>query len=176
MGPPSKDDYADQSSGHGVTFRYFSGDGDYDPHYKSGADGDRLPRLNDGSAAENDDDTKRCVWYDNEGRFYADLGRSLSIQRINTYSRHHDVRAPQFYSLWASNSDEMPPLDFKYGKDAKWTLLSVVDSRKLAGKGSIQGTSISAAKELLGPYRYLLWIAEDVGEGSFFTEIDIHDK
>ena len=42
MGPPSKSDYADQSAGHGIVFRYFSGDGDYDPHYKSGADGDKL--------------------------------------------------------------------------------------------------------------------------------------
>jgi hypothetical protein len=27
----------------------------------------------------------------------------------------------------------------------------------------------------LGPYRRLLWITEDIVNGTFFTEIDIHE-
>lgn len=173
MGPPSKDDAVDRSRGGGYEFRFLSGE--YRPHPGSGAEDGVFTRLNDGEAARNDDDTDRCVWYDNEGRFFVDLKRPTNIARIHTYSWHRDNRAPQFFSLWATDADEMPPADFKHGGHDGWTLLAVVKTEEL-GKGGVHGSSVTPreGEAAFGPYRHLLWIAEEVGQGTFFTEIDVH--
>lgn len=174
MGPPSAGDYADQASGRGITFRYFDGDGESRPHPRSGVKGDALPRLNDGEAARNDDDTDRCVWYDGEGRFYVDLKQSVRLKRINTYSWHRDNRAPQNYSLWGSNAATMPNPGFQHGNHGDWSLLAVVDTKSL-GDGGVHGSSVvpQADQSSMGPFRHLLWITQDVGQGTFFTEIDV---
>ncbi len=173
IGPASRDDFADKASGHDVAFRFFDRDGEYAPHRRSGAVGDALPRLNDGDVAQNNDDTQRCVWYDNEGRFFIDLGRSVPIERVAAYSWHRDARAPQVFSLWGSNDKQMPPPDFASGKGTPWTLLAVVDTRPLGG-GEVHGSAVTGDGKPLGPYRHLLWIAQDIGQGTFFTEIDVH--
>ena len=82
---------------------------------------------------------------------------------------------PQYFSLWGSNTEEMPPADFTHGEHDGWTLLAVADTKQLGG-GGIHGSSVrpSPGSEPLGPFHYLLWIAEDVGQGTFFTEIDVH--
>jgi alpha-mannosidase len=170
-------DYADQASGRGALFRFFDGDGDFRPHSRAGAQGDALPRLNDGRFARNDDDTERCVWFDNEGRFFIDLQQPVRVKRIDTYSWHRDNRAPQKFSVWASDAAEMPSPAFRHGEHGAWTLLAVVNTKSL-GEGGIHLSSIQPPpdREAFEPYRYLLWIAEDVGQGTFFTEIDIHIK
>jgi alpha-mannosidase len=173
LGRPATDDYADQAAGRGVNFAYFDRNGDYTPNSGSGAKDGKLPRLSDGQVAQNDDDTERCVWYDNQGRFFADMGRSVKIDRINTYSWHKAERAPQYFSIWASNAEAMPDAGFKNAQDSGWTLLAVVNSKEL-GQGGVHGSSIRAAEGAMGPYRWLLWVAEDVGNGTFFTEIDVH--
>lgn len=170
MGPPRADDAAAASSG--AVFRFFDGEGDYPPHWRSGAKDGGLPRLNDGRVAENDDDTEHSVWYDNEGRFHVDLGRSMPIAKINSYSWHSSNRAPQYFSLWGSNADALPSPAIAAGRHDGWTLLAVVDSRGL-GSGGCHGTSVLPAGAPLGPYRHLLWVTEDVGEGAFFSEIDV---
>jgi alpha-mannosidase len=173
MGPPVKTDYADHSSGHDLQFKVFDEGEQYPPNPGSGVEQGRLPRLNDGEVAQNEDDTQRNVWYDNEGRFYIDLKKHIPIKSINSYSRHRSNRAPQYFSLWASDADEMPSADIKHGAHDGWTLLGVVDTRPL-GNGGVHGSSVTAPKGSLGPYRHLLWVAENIGEGTFFTEIDIH--
>ncbi|MCH8852762.1 MAG: hypothetical protein IID41_08950, partial [Planctomycetes bacterium] len=175
MGAPLATDQVDAASALGAVFRYYDGHGEYSPHGQSGAINGTLPRLNDGLVARDNDDTERCVWYDNEGRFFIDLKRSLPIAAINTYSWHRSNRAPQFFSIWGSDAEEMPPPDFKHGNHEPWTLLAVVRTKEL-GQGEKHGSSVTPAadRDLLGPFRHLLWIAEDVGEGTFFTEIDVH--
>jgi len=175
MGPPSAGDYADVATGKGVTFRYFDRDGELSPNSRAGAVGGALPRLNDGLSARNEDDTERCVWFDNEGRFFADLRASVPIDRINTYSWHRANRARQFFSLWGSSAQGMPHPDFRHGENDGWTLLAVVDTKEL-GEGGIHGSSVGPpeGQTALGTFRYLLWVAEDVGQGTFFTEIDVH--
>jgi alpha-mannosidase len=170
---PSNTDYADASAGHGVVFHFFDGDGNYSPHPRSGAVGDTLPRLNDGEVAQNDDDTRRCVWYDNEGRFYADLAKSTPVAAVHTFSWHRANRAPQHFSLWGSNAEKLPDPGFQRGEGKDWTLLGVVDTSKL-GEGGVHASVVSGKDGAsLGTFRYLLWIAEDVGEGTFFTEVDV---
>ncbi len=175
MGAPVGTDYADQAAGNGVVFRYYDGGGDYTPHHNSGAVEDTLPRLNDGIAARDDDDTERCVWYDCEGRFFLDLKRSVPIDKVNTYSWHRANRAPQHFSLWGSNAEEMPSPGINHREHDGWTLLAVANTKEL-GEGGIHGSSVkrSPGCESFGPFRHLLWIAEDVGQGTFFTEIDVH--
>jgi alpha-mannosidase len=175
IGGPVADDFADIASGKGVAFRYYAGSGEYLPHAASGAVDQVFPRLNDGVAAESEDDTRRCVWYENEGRFYVNLGRELRLTKINTYSRHRNVRAPQFYSLWGSDDEAMSDPAITNESHEGWSLLGVVDSRDLGG-GGVHGSSIVGAEGSLGPFRHLLWIVEDVGPGTFFTEIDIHES
>lgn len=174
MGAPSAADDVDQSRDTGLLFRFYAGDGRYPPHHGSGAVEDALPRLTDGAAARHDDDTDRCVWYDNEGRFYLDLQQTVKVRRINVFSWHRDVRAAQHFSVWGSDRAALPSLDLQFGAHADWTLLGVVDTKAL-GDGGCHGSSISAPTDsaALGPFRYLLWIAEDVGQGTFFTEIDV---
>ena len=91
------------------------------------------------------------------------------VARVNTYSWHRAERAPQYFSLWGSAADVMPDPDFKQGESGAWTLLGVVDSRSL-GQGGMHGSSVTFGM----PVRHLLWIAPGVGNGTFFTEIDVH--
>lgn len=150
----------------------FVDEADRQPHGAAGADGDRLPRLTDGEVAQNDDDIKRCVWFDNAARFYVDLGEATPIDRVNTYSWHRGERGPQYFSLWGSNESRMPPANIALDKQDGWTLLGVVQTKPL-GSGGVHASSISGQGDDLGPYRFLLWAAEDVGHGTFFTEIDV---
>jgi len=174
IAPPSKTDDADRSESAAMRFGFFNEDGDHPPHHGSGAEDGWLPRLNDGEFAQNADDTQRCVWFDNQGRFYVDLKRSTPVACVNTYSWHRANRAPQYFSLWASNAESMPPPDFTHAGQQGWTLLAVVDTRPL-GDGGVHASSVHCRDgRPLGPFRHLLWIAEDVGEGTFFTEIDVH--
>jgi alpha-mannosidase len=174
MNAPSAIDYADRSSGHDVMFRYFDGDGEYRPHRRAGAVGDGLPRLNDGLGSQNDDDISRCTWFDGEGRVFVDLQREIRITHVNTYSHHRGERAPQFFSVWGSNATEMPSPEFRHGDHGEWVLLAVVDTREL-GKGGAHGSSIEppAGQSSMGPLRYLLYVIPG-GQGTFFTEIDVH--
>lgn len=173
MGPPSATDYIDAASGRGIAFHFFEADGNYRPHPRAGADGDRLPRLNDGQAAENSDDTKRTTWWDGEGRFFVDLKESLTIARVKTYSWHRADRARQFFSLWGANGEALPNAGFQHGEHGPWVLLAVVDSREL-GSGGVHGSSVepAAGQPSLGSYRYLLWVTP-TGTGTFFTEVDV---
>jgi alpha-mannosidase len=173
MKAPVADDFVDMNSGNGIFFRYHDGNGEFRPHAASGIVDYTFPRLNDGAVAENNDDTRRCVWYDNAGRFSVDLGRETRLARINTYSWHVSNRAPQFFSVWGSNEHGMPDPTFTADSHDGWTLLAVVDTRDL-GDGGIHGSSIAGTEGSLGPYRHLLWAVEDMGLGTFFTEIDIH--
>ncbi|MEM7244685.1 MAG: glycoside hydrolase family 38 C-terminal domain-containing protein [Acidobacteriota bacterium] len=173
MGAPRNDDLVRAREG-GPSFRFHEGDGEWPPHGGSGAVDDRFPRLNDGEVAQNDDDTRRCVWYDTEGRFSIDLGRVVELDRVNTYSWHRLERAPQWFSLWGSTAEQAPSPGLTHGAAEGWTLLAVVDTRSL-GQGGIQGSSVTGPEgRPLGAWRHLLWIAQDVGNGTFFTEIDVH--
>ena len=171
MGAPKKDDCA--SAGNGARVRVLIQDNKYKPHNDAGMIENTFPRLNDGAVALHNDDVENCSWYDTEGRFVITLKKSTSIARINTYTWHKSNRAPQLFTLWGSNAKTMPDPFFSKGKDSGWTLLSWVDSRT-KGPGGKHGSLVMAKDGgALGPYRHILWITPNVGEGSFFTEVDV---
>ncbi len=174
VGMPSATDYADVNSGNNVTVHYLEGPQLAQPHPGSGAQGTALPRLIDGDYARNQDDTGRCVWYDQrEGRFVMDLQRDISIKEIRTFSRHVTNRAPQIYTLWGAAGPDMPEATFENELPSGWSLLGNVNTADL-GEGGIHGVSITSnGKNSLGTYRYLLWIIEGRGQNVFLTEIDV---
>lgn len=168
---PSKTDLADAASKNAVEFIAFQTENEFRPHRRSGIVDGRLPRLNDGEVAQSDDDTERCIWYDEAGRFYADLKEPRLLSAITTYSWHKDSRAPQYFSLWGSNAAKMPDPAIAAHKTEGWTLIASVDTRPL-GQGGVHASRITADNGL-GTFRWLLFAVEDNGQGTFFTEIDI---
>lgn len=174
FGPPRSDDAADAHTDPNLRLRFSTAADAKKPHGGSGAVGDALPRLNDGEVAQNDDDTQRCVWWDGPGRFHLDLGRQRALRGVRAYSWHVSNRAPQHFSLWGARGETMPDAGIRAGATGDWTLLGVVDSRSL-GDGGKHASQITAADgaDSLGQYRYLLWITENLGQGTFFTEIDV---
>jgi alpha-mannosidase len=172
IGPPRNDDDVDASRDAGYAFRVYAPTAELSVHPRSGAVDGVLVRLNDGDVARNNDDTERCVWYDNEGRFTLDLNGPRRLESVRTYSWHRSNRAPQYFSMWGSNANRMPDPAFGTGANSDWELIAVVDTRK-SGDGRIHATRIEPQDKPIGPYRHLLWICEDMGEGTFFTEVDI---
>jgi alpha-mannosidase len=131
--------------------------------------------LTDGRQTENEDDLSRCLWFDGgESRFILDLGASIPIARVATYSNHKSNRAPQQFTLWGSNATEPPSGEFTTGKDSGWTYLARVDSYQL-GEGGKHGSVVSDREGgALGPFRWLLWIGTGTAhEGTFFSEIAV---
>ncbi|MFG0276233.1 MAG: hypothetical protein ACF8QF_14380, partial [Phycisphaerales bacterium] len=161
--PSSTDDAS------GLAFRVIDPDGVWTPHWASGARDGALPRLSDGAVARHDDDTERSVWWDSEGRFLVDLGSAAPVEAIRVFSWHRSDRAPQWFSVWGSPAEAPPDAGFAHGAHEGWTLLGVVDSRDL-GQG---GVHVSETTTDGRPYRHLLFIAEDVGQGTFFMEVDV---
>ena len=135
-----------------------------------------LPRLNDGVVARNSDDLEQNVWYDGQGRFSVDLSKPTKIAAINTFSWHRFERAPQFFTVWGSKASQMPSATFDEADQAVaagWELVGFVKTHQL-GDGGVHASSLRHSDGSLGPYRYLLWIAENTVRSTFFTEIDIH--
>ena len=72
------------------------------------------------------------------GRILIDLGSSISVKQVNTYSWHTDARAPQVYTLYAPDGTATG-FDAKPGKDvdpvkAGWKLVAKVDTRPKEGE------------------------------------------
>ncbi len=172
LATPSNADFVDRATNATRAFRVFDGRGKYRPHGRSGAENGTLPRLNDGQVQGKQDDPNMSTWYDGAGRFSVDLGSPVAIDKINTFSWHRSDRAPQVFTLWASASETAPPMDFLEGGKSEWKLIAIVNTKEL-GEGGVHVSSISASEGKLGPYRHLLWITEEVAQGTFFGEIDV---
>lgn len=172
LATPSSADFVDRATNATRAFRVFDGRGKYRPHGRSGAENGTLPRLNDGQVQGKQDDPNMSTWYDGAGRFSVDLGSPVAIDKINTFSWHRSDRAPQVFTLWASASETAPPMDFLEGGKSEWKLIAIVNTKEL-GEGGVHVSSISASEGKLGPYRHLLWITEEVAQGTFFGEIDV---
>lgn len=157
-----------------VRFTVIDPDGTMRPHGSAGMKDGALVRLNDREFPRNDDDVARVVFYDGPGRFHVDLGSPRSLDRVEAWSWHRTNRAPQFFSLWGAATEAPPNPVFGHGQHDRWELLAVVDTRK-GGAGGVHHSTVSRKGGPLGPFRHLLWITEDMGEGTFLAEIDIHE-
>ena len=117
------------------------------------------------------------------GRLRLDLGRTIDVAQINTYSWHPDSRAPQVYKVYASDG---MAADFNAAPETKldptccgWTLVAFVDTRPAAGDaGGPYAVSIRNARSFLGSFRYLLFDcfeteSDDAWGNTFYSEVDV---
>ena len=178
--PPSNQDYADASQGFAKA---------------SVARGLLRTRPNwtvnpktilDGSGQTEQDSPRESVFFENDvknGSLLIDLGRAISISKINSYSWHqhkkiaqHNERAQQKYTLFGWPDRELPDLSLP-ATESDWVRIARVNSehffhvKKLENRPSQQACSIFASKGEIGEYRYLLL---EVNGPTFFGEIDVY--
>lgn len=151
--------------------------------------GGELDVLHDGKVPAGDDVPGSNFFFaggGKGGRIAVDLGSTISVQSVATYSWHGGIRGPQVYKLYAADG---PAKDFsaapKEGTDPAtcgWKLIASVDTRPKSGEGGGQhAVSIAAAGTApLGDFRHLLFDiqrssdTDNFGQ-TFFSEIDIVD-
>lgn len=141
------------------------------PYKDAGADGNKLPRLNDGKLAANDDDIKACTWFEqHEARWVLDLGKAVDLGRVDTWAWHKANRALMDIVIWGSDSATMPDAT---GVDpaVAWVKLGAANTTKL-GEGGKHGVSVLNATGSLGSYRWLMW--QSKRKGTFFTEVAVY--
>jgi len=116
------------------------------------------------------------------GSFLVDLGRVISVHKINSYSWHqhdkkeqHRHRAQQRFTLYGFAGDQLPALDLPPVK-AGWTRVARVNSDLVfevahpLDRPAQQACSVTAAQGEIGRFRYLLW---EVEHHTFFGELDV---
>ena len=176
--PPSKVDFADQSSGQAKA-RVVKGD-----LGKGMAAEAPLQPLLDGKGQSKQDSPRESVYFSTRtgGSILVDLGKSIPVSRINTYSWHqhqtipeHRERARQNFILYGINGDGLPapsgdPLKSGWSRIARVNSDSFFHVRERLDRPPQQACSISAAEGSIGTYRYLLL---KVGAGTFFGELDV---
>ncbi|MCX8108384.1 MAG: basic secretory family protein [Verrucomicrobiae bacterium] len=145
-----------------------------------------LDKLHDGRLPADEDQPEANFFFaagTAGGRIVIDLGRATEVKEINTYSWHPSTRAPQVYSLWASDGEATNfTTQVASNIDPQtcgWKLLAKVDTRAKAGPGGGQyGVSVSSAEGALGRFRYVLLDiqrteSEDPFGNTFYSEVDV---
>lgn len=151
-------------------------DGDLD------AGSGELAALTDGRLPRDEDEPGSNVYFragSSGGRFRMDLGASIQIAQVNSYSWHPNSRGPQLYKLYAADgSDPKFNLDPKRGVDPAscgWKLIALVSTLPDGGE---MGGQYAASVRDVGKYRYLLfdiYVTElyDNWGNTFYSEIDV---
>ena len=141
-----------------------------------------LTALIDGRLPRDEDEPAANVFFragSSGGRFRMDLGSTIEIARVNTYSWHPNSRGPQLYKLYAADgSDAKFNADPKRGVDPAscgWKLIALVSTLPDQGE---DGGQYAASVTGLGKHRYLLfdvYVTEfyDNWGNTFYSEIDV---
>ncbi|HTH47947.1 MAG TPA: basic secretory protein-like protein [Candidatus Limnocylindria bacterium] len=171
--PPARQDAAEKAV-------FTLVDGERDPN------GGDLGKLHDGQLPKEGDQPAENFFFragTAGGRVQVDLGSSLVLRQVNTYSWHPGNRSPQVYRLYASDgSAPVFKAEPKRESDPEaygWRLLATVDTRPKDGTGGGQeAVSVRDSAGNLGTYRYLLFDisrteSEDPFGETFFSEIDV---
>src|SRR5436190_4607447 len=154
------------------------------------ANGGDVDKLNDGRLPDQPDQPEENFFFDagtEGGRLAIDLGKTIAIAQVNTYSWHPNTRGPQVYKLYAGDGTakdfNAAPKKNTDPEKAGWKLMASVDTRFKTGEagGGQYGVSISDSTGEIGKFRYLLFDvsrtedADDFGN-TFFSEIDVIEK
>jgi len=142
--------------------------------------------LLDGHGQTRQDAPNESVFFKSHEQaiFLIDLGKEISIEKINSYSWHqnlrleeHRERARQQFTLYGYAGNEVPDCH-DHPVQHGWTRIARVNSDQFfkvhdaLDRPAQQASSITAEKGPVGSYRYLLW----VGIGStFFGELDVYE-
>ncbi len=190
--PPSSRDFADQSRGIAVV-RCFGG------QLQHGSGPPEI--LLDGKGQSAEDAPMESLYFTENasGIIVLDLGRSISVSMINTYSWHRAAyrwhrtdacfdRAPQKFTLYGSSAIDMPSLAMPH-IDAGWTLISHVNTDEFFQtqadelRPPQQASSIRASEGPVGSYRYLMWaVRPSIGydkkseNNTYYGEIDVYGE
>jgi len=110
--------------------------------------------------------------------FQYDLRQVVTVDQINTYSRHVGNRTPQVYTVYGSAAETPPTTN---GDPTGWTAIATVDTR--TGNtpddtgGSYDGIAGVGIRDSgagsLGGYRHLLFDTTKPGAGTFYAEVDV---
>jgi hypothetical protein len=150
--------------------------------------GGALDKLHDGRMPTEEDQPAENFFFNagtDGGRILVDLGRTLDIKQVNTYSWHTNTRGPQVYKLYASDANaagfDVQPKKSTDPQTCGWQFVGKVDTRP-AGKepGGQYGVGISDSGGTIGKYRYLLFDIARTEEtdpfgNTFYSEIDVVD-
>jgi hypothetical protein len=147
--------------------------------------GGNVDKLSDGRIPDEQDQPSENFFFNSGtegGRLLVDLGRTMDIKQVNTYSWHPSTRGPQVYKLYAGDGkaedfDSQP----KRGTDPQmcgWKSVASVDTRPKERPGGQYGVSICDSNGTIGRYRYLLFdISHTEGAdpfgNTFYSEIDV---
>jgi len=145
-----------------------------------------ISKLRDGALSADSDQPDENFFFEAGtagGRLLFDLGRSVDVKQVNTYSRHPGDRGPQVYKLFASTGTEPNfierPVRTADPLTNGWKLIAIVDTRPKSGlRGGEYRVSISESDGSLGQFRYLLFDlarteADDDFGNTFYSEIDV---
>lgn len=148
-----------------------------------------LTVLTDGKIPANQDSPRENFFFAMNtagGRIGMDLGGTIAVKSIGTYSWHAGGRGPQVYQVYAADGTAK---DFnaapKKGTDPAsvgWKLVAKVDTRLKEGNGGGQhGVEIANQDgKPLGEFRHLLFDVAKTADAdphgnTFFSEIDVVD-
>jgi hypothetical protein len=174
---PSRDDAATHA-------RVLVVDGDAD------GNGGDVTALTDGVLPTSGDQPRRNFFVtagSGGARVLIDLGKTMNIAALNSYSWHPNSRAPQVYRVWGSDGSDVSFLsEPKANVDPRtvgWKVIATVDTRSSDEDkdGGQFGVSITDDKSSLGRIRYLLFdfyvteVADNFGN-TFYSEIDVIAK
>ncbi len=148
-----------------------------------------IQTLCDGVVPDGDDEPSENYFFaagTDGGRLLLDLGSTIDIKQVNTFSWHRSARGPQVYRLYASAGiadgfQARPTKDVDLATSG-WTHLASVDTRPPSGSfGGQYGVSVSGSDDSIGQYRYLLFDfarteTSDSFGNTFFSEIDVIDR
>ena len=148
-----------------------------------------LNALIDGRLPTDEDDPGTNVFFSagsSGGRFRMDLGKTIDIAQVNTYSWHPNSRGPQLYKLYAAEGSETNlELNPKRGIDPAtrgWKFIATVNTLPQQGEdGGQYGASVTDTSGSVGKYRYLLfdcYVTElyDNWGNTFYSEIDVIER
>ncbi len=153
---------------------------------KADANSGALAVLNDGLIPMSDDAPQSNFFFGagTDGGFLElDLGKTVEVAEVATYSWHTGTRAAQVYRLFGSDgAAEGFSHAISKGNDPSksgWQMIAEVDSRTRASGGQ-HGVAIADSERALGRFRYLLLDISptekaDAFGNTFYSEIDVFE-
>lgn len=146
-----------------------------------------LDALHDGRLPSKEDQPNENFFLSagsKRGLIQIDLGQTVSVKQVTSYSWHPSTRAAQVYTLYGATGEEKElqhklTLEFDPATQG-WTKITSVDSRKDRQHGGQHAVSITNSDKALGDFRYLLFDlspteTNDAFGNTFLSEIDVFD-